>query len=318
MASVVRNLTGSVKRSYDAKVNTPRRKPIVIRQAVIPVAGWGTRVLPATKSLPKPLLPVADLPTIYYVVEEAVQSGVEHIVFVTSRHMRAVEDFFDTNIELNNVLEAKHNDVMLARLREIESMADYSFVRQPQPRGLGHAVLMARRLIGNEPFGLLLGDDLMWSPDGVPCLQRLIDSYEQRSGSVIATMPVPDADVSRYGIIAGERIGPHLMQVRDLVEKPPLAEAPSNQAVVGRYVLTPEIFDILEHTPAGRGGEIQITDGLCTLLASQPIFAYEFDGLRYDTGDTVGWLTTSIAYALRRHEFAPGLKAFLRTLDLGQ
>jgi UTP--glucose-1-phosphate uridylyltransferase len=289
----------------------------MIRQAVIPVAGWGTRVLPATKSLPKPLLPVADLPTIYYVVEEAVQSGVEHIVFVTSRHMRAVEDFFDTNIELNNVLEAKQSDAMLERLRQIESMADYSFVRQPQPRGLGHAVLMARRLIGDEPFGLLLGDDLMWSPDGVPCLQRLIDTHAQRGGSVIATMPVPDADVSRYGIIAGERIAPHLMQVRDLVEKPALADAPSNQAVVGRYVLAPEIFDILEHTAPGNGGEIQITDGLCTLLTSQPIFAYEFDGLRYDTGDTVGWLTTSIAYALRRHEFAPALKAYLRTLDLG-
>jgi UTP--glucose-1-phosphate uridylyltransferase len=289
---------------------------LVIRQAVIPVAGWGTRVLPATKSLPKPLLPVADLPTIYYVVEEAVQSGVEHIVFVTSRHMRAVEDFFDENPELTRTLEAKHNDAMLERLRRIETMAQFSFVRQPQPRGLGHAVLMARDAVGHDAFAVLLGDDLMWSPDGVPCLRRLIDVHEQRHASVIATMPVPDADVSRYGIVAGERIGPHLMQERDMVEKPPLEEAPSNQAVVGRYVLTPEIFDILRHTKPGRGGEIQITDALCALLAKQPIFAYEFTGQRYDTGDTVGWLTTSIAYTLRRPEFAPGLKAYLRTLDL--
>ncbi len=290
----------------------------MVRQAVIPVAGWGTRVLPATKSLPKPLLPVADLPTIYYVVEEAVQSGVEHIVFVTSRHMRAVEDFFDENPELTRTLEAKKNTAMLDRLHHIETMAHFSFVRQAQPLGLGHAVLMAREAIGHDAFALLLGDDLMWSPDGVPCLQRMIDVYNQRHASVIATMPVPDADVSRYGIIAGERIGPQLMQVRDMVEKPPLAEAPSNQAVVGRYVLTPEIFDILAHTPPGRGGEIQITDGLCSLLAQQPIFAYEFAGQRYDTGDTVGWLTTSIAYALRRPEFAPGLKAYLRTLDLAE
>jgi UTP--glucose-1-phosphate uridylyltransferase len=290
----------------------------VIRQAVIPVAGWGTRVLPATKSLPKPLLPVADLPTIYYVVEEAVQAGIEHIVFVTSRNMRAVEDFFDENPELTQVLEKKHSDAMLARLRQIETMAHFSFVRQPRPRGLGHAVLMARDLIGHDAFALLLGDDLMWSPDGVPCLRHLIDVYAQRHASVIATMPVPDADVSRYGIIAGERIGPHLMQVRDMVEKPPIEAAPSNQAVVGRYVLTPEIFDILSHTQPGSGGEIQITDGLCTLLGKQPIFAYEFTGQRYDTGDTVGWLTTSLIYALRRPEFAPSLRAFLRTLDLSE
>lgn len=290
----------------------------MIRKAVIPVAGWGTRVLPATKSLPKPLLPVADLPAIYYIVEEAVNSGIEQIVFITSRHMRAVEDFFDENAELNEVLAAKQHSQMLDRLRHIESMAKFSFVRQPKPRGLGHAVLMAREAIGFEPFALLLGDDLMYSADGPPCLRQLIDLYDQRHASVIATMPVPDADVSRYGIVAGERISPQVMQVTNLVEKPPLAEAPSNQAVVGRYVLTPEIFEILRHTAPGRGGEIQITDALCTLLAKQPIFAYEYAGTRYDTGDTVGWLTTSIAYTLRRPEFAPALKDYLRSLALGE
>ena len=290
----------------------------MIRKAVIPISGWGTRVLPATKSLPKAMLPVADLPTIYYVVEEAVNSGIDHIVFISNRHMRAVEDFFDENGELAQALTTKKLDHMLDRLRQIESMARFSFVRQPNPRGLGHAVLMARETIGFEPFALLLGDDLMWNADGPPCLRQLIDVYAQRRASVIATMPVSDADVSRYGIIAGERVGPHLMQISNMVEKPLLADAPSNQAVVGRYILTPEIFEILQHTAPGRGGEIQITDALVTLLSKQPIFGYECTGTRYDTGDTVGWLTTSIAYALRRPEFAPGLKAYLRTLDLGE
>ncbi len=290
----------------------------MIRKAVIPVAGWGTRVLPATKSLPKPLLPVADLPAIYYIVEEAVNSGIEQIVFITNRHMRAVEDFFDVNPELTNALSAKNNETMLARLRHIESMARFSFVRQAHPHGLGHAVLMAREAIGHEPFALLLGDDLMWNAEGPPCLRQLIDVHYQCHASVIATMTVPDADVSRYGIIGGQRVAPQVMQVQSLVEKPPLAEAPSNQAVVGRYVLMPEIFELLQHTPPGRGGEIQITDALSMLLNYQPIYAYEYSGVRYDTGDTVGWLTTSLAYALRRPEFAPGLKAYLRTLDLAE
>ena len=289
----------------------------MIRKAVIPVAGWGTRVLPATKSLPKPMLPVADMPAIYYVVEEAVASGIEHIIFITSRHMRAVEDFFDEQPELKHLLTSKGSTSMLDRLNHIETMAKFSFVRQAQPRGLGHAVLMARSAVGHEPFALLLGDDLMWSGAGnLPCLRQLIDVYEQHHASVIATMPVPDEEVSRYGIIKGERVGPQLMQVRDLIEKPTLAEAPSNQAVVGRYVLSYGIFDVLEHTPPGRGGEIQITDALCALLAHEPIYAYEYHGRRYDTGDTVGWLTTSLDYALRRPEFAAALRAYLRTLDL--
>ncbi len=289
----------------------------MIRKAVIPVAGWGTRVLPATKSLPKPMLPVADLPAIYYIVEEAVESGIEHIIFVTSRYMRAVDDFFDEQPELKQMLASKNNTAMLDRLNRIETMARFSFVRQPQQRGLGHAVLMAREAVGNESFALLLGDDLMWSGAGnPPCLRQLIDVYEQRHASVIATMPVPDEEVSRYGIIRGERVGPQLMQVRGMIEKPTLAEAPSNQAVVGRYVLTPGIFPLLERTAPGRGNEIQITDALCALIEREPIFAYEYNGRRYDTGDTVGWLATSLDYALRRPEFAPALRAYLRTLNL--
>lgn len=290
----------------------------MIRKAVIPVAGWGTRVLPATKSLPKPMLPIADLPTIHYIVEEAVAAGIEHIVLVTSRHMRAVEDYFDENPELNNVLAAKQNTKMLDRLRHIESMARFSFVRQPTPRGLGHAVLMAREIIGDEPFAVMLGDDLMINDDGPNCLRQLINVFEQQGdGSVLGTMRVPEADVSKYGVIAGDPLTDKLMRVRGLVEKPPRDEAPSNQAVVGRYVLTPEIFAALDLTPTGRGGEIQLTDALCLLLNKQPIYAYAYDGVRFDTGDTVGWLTTSIEYTLRRPDLAPALKAYLRQLQLG-
>lgn len=291
----------------------------MIRKAVIPVAGWGTRVLPATKSLPKPMLPLADLPTIHYIVEEAVAAGIEHIVFVTSRHMRAIEDYFDENPELNTVLAAKQNNTMLERLRQIESMAHFSFVRQPSPRGLGHAVLMAREIIGDEPFAVMLGDDLMINDNGPNCLRQLIDVFAQRGdGSVLGTMRVPEADVSKYGVIAGDPITDKLMRVRGLVEKPSREEAPSNQAVIGRYVLMPEIFAALDMTTTGRGGEIQLTDALCLLLNKQPIYAYAFDGVRYDTGDTIGWLTTSIAYTLRRPDLAPALKAYLRDLQLGE
>ncbi len=288
----------------------------MIRKAVIPVAGWGTRVLPATKSLPKPLLPVADMPTIHYVVEEALEAGIDHIILVTNRHMRAVEDYFDENPELTRTLEAKQNSKLLDRLRHIETMAHISVVRQSQPRGLGHAVLMARALVGNEPFAVMLGDDLMWSPQGPTCLRELVDMFNARQASVLSAMRVPEADVSRYGIVAGEAAGPRLTRVREIVEKPAPADAPSNLAVVGRYVLTPQIFDELEKTPVGRGGEIQLTDALAALLRHQSLFASEYAGTRYDTGDTVGWLTTSIDYSLRRPDLAPGLKAYLRTLDL--
>lgn len=289
----------------------------MIRKAIIPVAGWGTRVLPATKSLPKPLLPVADLPTIHYIVEEAVAAGIDHIVLITSRQMRAVEDYFDENPELSNVLASKGNDAMLARLRQIETMARFSYVRQPTPRGLGHAVLMARDIIGNEPFAVMLGDDLMVSETDRSCIGQLIDVFQQSGGnSVLTAMRVPESDVSRYGIIAGSPVAERVLRIQGLVEKPPRDQAPSNLAVVGRYVLTPEIFDILEKTTPGHGNEIQLTDALQVLLQSQPMYAYEFGGKRYDTGDTVGWLTTSIDFALRRPDLAPGVRAYLRSLDL--
>ncbi len=289
----------------------------MIRKAVIPVAGWGTRVLPATKAVPKPLLPVADLPTLQYVVEEAVAAGIDHIILITNRHMRAIEDYFDENPELTRTLEAKNNTRMLERLRHIESLARFSYVRQSQPRGLGHAILMARAIIGDtEPFAVLLGDDVMYSPAGPNCLGQLVARAEQLQASVISTMRVLPQEVSRYGVIAGEQLEPHLFRVRGLVEKPPVHEAPSNLAVVGRYILSPRIFSLLEKTPPGKGGEIQLTDALAMLLQFETIYGLEFNGQRYDTGDTVGWLTTSIDFTLRRPDLAPALKAYLRTLDL--
>jgi len=291
----------------------------MIRKVVVPVAGWGTRVLPATKSIPKPMLPVADLPTIHYIVEEAVASGIEHVIFVSNRNMRAVEDYFDENPELTKIIEAKHNDKMLARLREIESMAKISVVRQPSPRGLGHAVLMARELVGNEPFAVMLGDDLVLNDGGEPCLKQLINVFNRNAdGCVLGVMGVPPADVSKYGVVAGEVIAPRLTRVTGMVEKPSPEDAPSNLAIIGRYILTPEIFETLATTQPGKGNEIQLTDAMFALLSRQPIYAYEYEGVRYDTGDTVGWLTTSIEYTLRRPEFAPALKDYLRSLDLSK
>jgi UTP--glucose-1-phosphate uridylyltransferase len=289
----------------------------MIRKAVIPVAGWGTRVLPASKSIPKPMLPLADQPTIQYIVEEAVQSGIEHIVFVTSRNMRAIEDYFDEIPELNAVLEAGNKQSILARLRQIESMVQISAVRQPRPRGLGHAVLMAREIIGDEPFAVMLGDDLVYNDRGTPCLKQLIDTYNvNRNGSVIGVMAVPQQEVSRYGVISGRQISSRTMQVTGMVEKPSPEIAPSNLAIIGRYILTPEIFPLLANTQPGQGSEIQLTDAMQSLLAYQPFYAYAFEGTRYDTGDTLGWLTTCIEYTLRREDLAPELKTYLRSLKL--
>lgn len=289
----------------------------MIRKVVIPVAGWGTRVLPATKSIPKPLLPVGDVPAIHHIVEEAVASGVEHVILVTSRHMRAVEDYFDENPELVRILESSKKDEMLRRLRNIENMARVSVVRQPAPRGLGHAVFMAREIVGDEPFAVMLGDDLVRNDGGKPCLRQLIDVYEERRTSVIGVMRVPEADVSKYGIIAGEPQGERLLRIQGMIEKPSPSEAPSQLAVVGRYILTPAIFDMLAVTAPGKGGEIQLTDALVMLLSHQPIYAYEYEGIRYDTGDTIGWLTTCIEYTLKNEHLAPQLREYLRGLPHG-
>ncbi|HZC08054.1 MAG TPA: UTP--glucose-1-phosphate uridylyltransferase GalU [Ktedonobacterales bacterium] len=293
---------------------------MAVRKAVIPAAGLGTRVLPATKAVPKELLPLADKPTIQYVVEEAVASGIEQITFVTSRTKRALEDHFDEAPELRAALESKDSNDARARLAEIErpeTLASYAFVRQQRPLGLGHAVLCARAIVGDEAFGVLLGDDLV-DNDAVPCLKQLIRAHERHGGCVLAVMRVPHEDVSRYGVVSlGEQVGPGLHRVMDLVEKPAVNEAPSDLIVIGRYVLTPGIFAALEQTQPGAGSEIQLTDGLRALIQSgEPVYACEFEGTRYDTGDPVGLLTTSIAYALKRPDLAPGVIAYLKTLRL--
>lgn len=287
-----------------------------IRKAVIPAAGLGTRLLPATKATPKEMLPLADKPSIQYIIEEAVASGIEHVIVITSRTKRIIEDHFDSSPELERMLEQKGDYATLNMLRQIEDMAQVTFTRQPTPRGLGHAILQAQDLVGDEPFGVMLPDDLIDNNGGTPCLRQLMDVYEQHEGSVLAVMHVPRQHVSRYGVIAGEEIAEHTWRVSNTVEKPPVERAPSDLAIVGRYVLTPEIFELLERTEPGRGGEIQVTDAIDALLGLQPVFAYEFSGTRYDMGDKLGWLTTSVAYALKRPDLAPGMKAFLRGLKL--
>ncbi len=264
------------------------------------------------------MLPLADTPTIQYVVEEAVASGVSHIAIVTSRTKRAIEDYFDEAPELRAALERKGDSKKLAMFERIEGLAQLSFIRQHEPRGLGHAVLLAKDIIGDEAFGVLLGDDLVDNP-GDPCLKQLIRIHEQFGGCVLAVMRVPHDQVARYGVVAFDAANeptPGVHRVRHLVEKPAPEDAPSDLAIIGRYVLTPAIFAAIERTPPGAGGEIQLTDALRLLGDHEPIYAYEFTGQRYDTGDPVGLLTTSLAFALQRPDLAPGIKAYLRTLRL--
>lgn len=288
-----------------------------IRKAVIPAAGLGTRVLPASKAVPKEMLPLADRPTIQYIVEEAVASGIEQITLITSRYKRAIEDHFDVLPELEELLESKGRREQVEELRRIEQIAHFNFVRQQRPLGLGHAVSMARECIGDEPFGVLLGDDLVVNPER-PCLRQLIDVHEKHGGCVLAVMRIPKEQISRYGVVelVGQPEEPGVYRVRDLVEKPATEEAPSDLAVIGRYVLPPAIFEALEQTKPGVGGEIQLTDAIRLLGKREPIWACEFEGIRYDTGDPVGLLTTSLAFALDRPELRSELLAFLRSIDL--
>lgn len=297
--------------------------PGAIRKAVIPAAGLGTRVLPASKAVPKPLLPLADKPTIQYVVEEAVASGIEHVIIVISRATEAIEEHFRRSPELETALERKGDLKMLAALRHISEMAEITFVRQEEPRGLGHAVLMAADVVGDEPFGVLLADDLVDHPSR-PCLRQLLDIHERHGGAVLAVVRVPHEEVSRYGVVALDPnaaagqggLDARTHRVVGLVEKPPVEHAPSNMTVVGRYVLPAGIFAALRATaPSGRG-EIELTDGIQAIAARDAVYAYEFAGTRYDTGTPVGLLTTSLAFALERPDLAPEVRAFLRTLRL--
>ncbi len=281
-----------------------------IRKAVLPVAGLGTRVLPASKVIPKEMLPLVDKPALQYIVEEAVAAGVEEIIFVTSRSKRSIEDHFDAFPELEAVLERKGKLEALEELRRTQAMATYASVRQPEPLGLGHAVLCAKELVGNEPFIVMLGDDLV-APE-TPCLPRMIEIHEQYGGSVLSLFQAPPEQIPSFGIVAVEELEPDVVKVTHLVEKPALQEAPSDLAIAGRYVLTPDIFALLEKTPPGKGGEIQVTDAIEMQAREGRCYGLRFTGIRYDTGTPLGLLTTSIAYALKRPDIAPGLRQYMQ------
>ena len=290
-----------------------------LRKAVFPAAGLGTRFLPATKSQPKEMLPLVDKPLIQYVVEEAVASGIEHVIIVTGRGKNAIEDHFDVSFELEKILEMRGKLDLLDQVREISKMVSVSYVRQKEALGLGHAILVAKPLIGNEPFVVLLGDDIIDSQ--VPCTQQMISVFEKLQSSILATQVVDGPEISRYGVIRGkaleeEGLFSRTYRVEDLVEKPPFQQAPSNLAIIGRYILTPEIFEILEKTPPDRGGEIQLTNGLRLLLEQQSIYAYQFEGKRYDAGDKLGFLKATVEFALKREDLGKDFSNYLKSLNL--
>jgi len=276
-----------------------------VRKAVFPAAGLGTRFLPATKAQPKEMLPLVDKPIIQYAVEEALASGIETIIIVTGRGKSAIEDHFDVSYELEKILEERGRHDLLAIVRQVSDLIHISYVRQKEALGLGHAILMAREMVGEEPFAVLLGDDLIDSP--VPCLRQMLDVYEHSPGSIVAIQEVPRETISQYGVISGSPVAfngrnDQLFEVSDLVEKPRAEAAPSNLAIIGRYILEPEIFACLESTPPGAGGEIQLTDGLRALLRERPIYGWRFEGKRYDAGNKLGFQPSTIHLALRNSQ----------------
>jgi UTP--glucose-1-phosphate uridylyltransferase len=289
-----------------------------VRKAVFPAAGWGTRFLPATKAQPKEMLPLVDKPIIQYAVEEAVAAGIEQVIIVTSSQKRAIEDHFDLSYELERLLEDKGEIEKLRLVRHISDLAQIAYVRQKEQLGLGHAVLMAKDLIGHEPFAVLLPDDVVIADR--PAIGQLIHAYQQTHGSVVAVSQVPDSETSRYGIEATEPVADNndarLRRMTRIVEKPAAGRAPSTLAVMGRYVLTPKIFDKLEQTQKGSGGEIQLTDGIEALMEEQSVFCYEFEGTRYDAGTTMGWLKATVEIALNRDDLGVEFRDHLKTLDL--
>ncbi|WP_149735455.1 UTP--glucose-1-phosphate uridylyltransferase GalU [Propionispora hippei] len=283
-----------------------------IRKAVIPAAGLGTRFLPATKAQPKEMLPIVDKPAIQYIIEEAVQSGIEEILIITGRNKRAIEDHFDRAVELELTLKEQGKYDLLGMIEELSAVTIH-YVRQKEARGLGHAVLCAKQFVGQEPFAVLLGDDIIDS--AVPCLKQLIDVYEDRPGSILGVQEVAPAKVSSYGIVKPELIKHHLYRAVDLVEKPTLNQAPSRLAVLGRYIIEPEIFSLLENTPPGSGGEIQLTDALRQLAVQRDVYAYHFEGRRYDIGDKQGYLEATVEFALKRADLRePFLRYLAKTI----
>jgi UTP--glucose-1-phosphate uridylyltransferase len=286
--------------------------PQKVRKAVFPAAGLGTRFLPATKSSPKEMLPLVDKPLIQYVVEEAVASGIESIVIVTGRGKTTIEDHFDVSFELERLLEERGKTDLLKQMRTISEMARISYVRQREALGLGHAVLQAKDSVDNEPFAVLLSDDIIDS--ATPALQQLLDVYEKYDAPVVAVFEVEGEAISRFGVVDGEAVEPCVYRIKDMVEKPKLVDAPSNLAIIGRYVLTPDIFAELEQTQPGAIGEIQITDAMRSLLKRRPFYAVRFEGKRYDAGDKLGFLEATVELALKHSELAQDFKNYLKTV----
>lgn len=288
--------------------------PKQITKAVFPAAGLGTRFLPATKASPKEMLALVDKPLIQYVVEEAVESGIEEIVLITGRGKRAIEDHFDVAFELEEDLKSKGKHKLLSEVQRIADLVTFCYIRQKKALGLGHAVLTSRRIVGNEHFAVLLGDDIINA--GTPALRQMMEIYTRYPATILAIQEVPHSETRHYGIVDVEKIEDGLFLVKDLVEKPSPESAPSNLAIIGRYILSPEIFACLEQTNPGKGGEIQLTDGLKLLMQKQPIYAYQFRGVRYDAGDKLGFLKATVEYGLRNPEFGCEFKNYLKKLDL--
>ena len=281
-----------------------------IRKAIIPAAGLGTRFLPATKAQPKEMLPIVDKPTIQYIVEEAIASGIEEILIITGRNKKSIEDHFDKSVELEMELEKHNKNELLELVQDISEMVDIHYIRQKEPKGLGHAIRCAKTFVGDEPFAILLGDDIVYNPEK-PCLKQLMDCYNEYKTSILGVQTVPEEDVNKYGIVDGIQIEDRVSKVKGLIEKPSIEEAPSNIAILGRYIVTPRIFDILDNTKPGKGNEIQLTDALLQLLKEEAMYAYNFEGRRYDVGDKLGYLQATVEYALRKPELREGFIDYL-------
>ena len=287
-----------------------------IRKAIIPAAGLGTRFLPATKAQPKEMLPIVDKPTIQYIIEEAIASGIEEILIITGRNKKCIEDHFDKSVELEMELEKHHKTELLELVKDISDMVDIHYIRQKEPKGLGHAIRCAKTFVGNEPFAILLGDDIVYNEEK-PCLKQLIDCYNEYKTTILGVQTVAEENVCKYGIVDGIPVEDGVWKVKGLVEKPAINEAPSNTAILGRYIVTPRIFDILDNTKPGKGNEIQLTDALLELIKEEAMYAYNFQGKRYDVGDKLGYLEATVEYALRKPEIRDELIEYLKTITLG-
>ena len=281
-----------------------------VKKAVIPAAGRGTRFLPATKAQPKEMLPIVDKPTLQYIIEEAVESGIEEILIITGRNKKSIEDHFDKSVELELELQQKGKKELLEIVQKISNMINIHYIRQKEPKGLGDAIYCARHFIGEEPFAVMLGDDIV--DNNIPCLKQLIDAYDEYRTTILGVQKVDIKDTNKYGIISAKYIEDRVYKVKDLVEKPESSNAPSNIAILGRYIITPEIFDILENLPPGKGGEVQLTDALKLLSKKEAMYAYNFEGRRYDVGDKLGFLEATVDYALKRDDIKDDFLNYLK------